>query len=211
MEITWYGHACFRIKDRTSTVLTDPYDKSLGLTLNRPRTDIVTISHDHPHHSALQAVKPDFKVVDGPGEYEIGGTFVTGVQLYPSNNTSPLAKNNVYVIYMENLAVCHLGDISHIPSQSQVEGLGNIDILMVPVGGHNALNAAQAAEVISLIEPYIVIPMHYSLPQLTITLDPVSKFLKEMGIAKLDPVGSLKITKSSLPEETQIVVLEPKF
>ncbi|MCB0222455.1 MAG: MBL fold metallo-hydrolase, partial [Anaerolineae bacterium] len=127
-----------------------------------------------------------------------------------SNNTSPLAKNNVYVIYMENLAVCHLGDISHIPSQSQVEGLGNIDILMVPVGGHNALNAAQAAEVISLIEPYIVIPMHYSLPQLTITLDPVSKFLKEMGIAKLDPVGSLKITKSSLPEETQIVVLEPK-
>ncbi|MCB9100130.1 MAG: MBL fold metallo-hydrolase [Anaerolineales bacterium] len=211
MEITWYGHACFRIKDRTSTVLTDPYDKSLGLSLNRPRTDIVTISHDHPHHSALQSVKPDFKVIDGPGEYEIGGTFVTGVQLYPANNTNAVAKNNVYVIYMENLAVCHLGDISHIPSQSQVEGLGSIDILMVPVGGHNALNAAQAAEVISLIEPYIVIPMHYSLPQLTITLDPVGKFLKEMGIAKLDPEGSLKVTKSSLPEETQIVVLEPKF
>lgn len=202
MEITWYGHACFRIKDRTSTVLTDPYDKSLGLSLNRPRTDIVTISHDHPHHSALQSVKPDFKVIDGPGEYEIGGTFVTGVQLYPANNTNAVAKNNVYVIYMENLAVCHLGDISHIPSQSQVEGLGSIDILMVPVGGHNALNAAQAAEVISLIEPYIVIPMHYSLPQLTITLDPVGKFLKEMGIAKLDPEGSLKVTKSSLPEET---------
>lgn len=211
MEITWYGHACFRIKDRTSTVLTDPYDKSLGLSPNRPRTDIVTISHDHPHHNAVQTIKPDFKVIDGPGEYEIGGTFVTGVQLYPSNNTSPMAKNNVYVIYMENLAVCHLGDISHIPSQSQVEGLGSIDILMVPVGGHNALNAAQAAEVISLIEPYIVIPMHYSLPQLTITLDPVSKFLKEMGIAKLEPEGSLKVTKGSLPEETQVVVLEPKF
>ena len=210
MEITWYGHACFRLKDRTATVLTDPYDKSLGLSLPRPRADIVTVSHNSPHHNATQNVKPDFKVIDGPGEYEIGGTFVTGVQLYPPKNSSASAKNNVYVIYLENLAVCHMGDINHIPTQSQVEGLGSIDILLVPVGGHNALNAAQAAEVISLIEPYIVIPMHYSLPGLTITLDPVSKFLKEMGVAKADPEGTFKITKSSLPEETQIVLLEPK-
>ena len=210
MEITWYGHACFRLKDRTATVLTDPYDKSLGLSLPRPRADIVTVSHDAPHHNAVHNVKPAFKVIDGPGEYEIGGTFVTGVQLHPPKNSSTSAKNKVYVIYMENLAICHLGDLSHIPTQSQVEGLGNIDILLVPVGGHNALNAAQAAEVISLIEPYIVIPMHYSLPGLTIDLDPASKFLKEMGVAKADPESTFKITKSTLPEETQIVLLEPK-
>ncbi|MCB0208732.1 MAG: MBL fold metallo-hydrolase [Anaerolineae bacterium] len=211
MEIVWYGHSCFRIKDRTATVLTDPYDKSLGLALPRMRADIVTVSHDSPHHNAVHNVKPDFKVIDGPGEYEIGGTFVTGVQLYPPKNSSAPARNNVYVIYMENLAVCHMGDLHHIPTQSQVEGLGSIDILMIPVGGHKALSAAQAAEVISLIEPYIVIPMHYSLPEMTIELDPVSKFLKEMGIAKADPESAFKITKSTLPEETQVVLLEPKL
>ena len=121
-----------------------------------------------------------------------------------------LAQNNVFVIYMDDMAICHLGDLSHVPNQNQVEDMGNIDVLLVPVGGKMALNAAQAAEVISLIEPYIVIPMHYSLPGLTIKMDPVSKFLKEMGVAKSDPVNTLKLSKSGLPEETQIVLLELK-
>lgn len=211
MEIIWYGHSCFRLKDRTATVVTDPYDKSLGLALPRLRADIVTISHDATHHSAVHSLKPEFKVVDGPGEYEIGGTFVTGVQLYPPKNSSELAKNNVYVIYLDSLAICHMGDLSHIPTQSQVEGLGSIDVLLIPVGGHNALNAAQAAEVISLIEPLVVVPMHYNLPGLSIELDPVDKFLKEMGVAKAEPESTLKLTKSSLPDETQIVLLEPKL
>lgn len=212
MEIIWYGHACFRLKDRNSTIITDPYDKSLGLSLPRPKADIVTISHLHPHHSYTEGVREDFKVIDGPGEYEIGGTFITGIRMTPpKKRKNGSYENTVFVFYMDDMAICHLGDLDQIPSQSQVEGLGSIDILMVPVGGKKALSAAQAAEVISLIEPNIVIPMHYQLPGITLELDPVSKFLKEMGLAKADPEGILRLTKSTLPEETQIVLLEPKI
>lgn len=212
MEIIWYGHACFRLKERDTTVVTDPYDKSLGLTLPRLTADIVTVSNPAPHHSYVQGVSGEFKVVNGPGEYEIGGTFITDIRMTPPQpgpqNQRP--ENNVFVFYMDDLTVCHMGDLTHVPSQRQVEEMGNIDILMIPVAGKNALSATQAAEVISLIEPFIVIPMHYSVPGLTVTLDPVSKFLKEMGAASIDPVSSLKINGSSLPEETQIVLLEPK-
>jgi L-ascorbate metabolism protein UlaG (beta-lactamase superfamily) len=213
MEITWYGHACFRLKDRTITVVTDPYDKTLGLPLPRPKADIVTISHDTPHHNYTAGVKGEFKIVDGPGEYEIAGVFITGIHLAVSQDTggkNSAAQNNIYVIYLEDIALCHLGDLNHVPTQNQVEDLGSIDVLMAPVGGQNALNAAQAAEVISLIEPYVVIPMHYQLPGLTIKLDPVEKFLKEMGLTKADTVDTLKLTKTSLPEETQIVLLDAK-
>jgi L-ascorbate metabolism protein UlaG (beta-lactamase superfamily) len=160
----------------------------------------------------VEGVKGEFKVVNGPGEYEIGGTFITGIRMTPPQSGQPNQRleNNVFVFYMDDMTICHMGDLTHVPSQRQVEEMGNIDILMIPVAGKNALSATQAAEVISLIEPIIVIPMHYSVPGLTITLDPVSKFLKEMGAASIDPVSSLKISSSSLPEETQIVLLEPK-
>ena len=216
MEILWYGHACFRLKDRNTTLVTDPYDKTLGLSLPRPKADIVTISHATAHHNYVAGVKGDFKVIDGPGEYEIGGVFITGINLTTAKSNSKIpqesTENNVFVIYMDNIALCHLGDLKHVPTQNQVEDMGNIDVLLVPVGGgKNALSAAQAAEVISLIEPYIVIPMHYRLPNLTVKLDPVDRFLKEMGITKAETVTSLKLTKTGLPEETQVVMMEPKL
>jgi L-ascorbate metabolism protein UlaG (beta-lactamase superfamily) len=212
MEIIWYGHACFRLKDKNSTVVTDPFDKSLGLPLPRPKADIVTISHQSPHHNYTAGIKDSFKVIDGPGEYEIGGTFITGIRMVSTKqNANGALPNNVFVFYMEDLAICHLGDLNQVPTQSQVEGMGSINVLMVPVGGKKALNAAQAAEVISLIEPDIVIPMHYQLPGITIDLDPVSKFLKEMGVTKAEPESVLKLAKSNLPEETQIVLLDPRI
>jgi L-ascorbate metabolism protein UlaG (beta-lactamase superfamily) len=211
MEITWYGHACFRLKNRNATIITDPYDKSLGLSLPRLKADIVTVSHDSPHHNYLHIIKDDFKIIDGPGEYEVKGVFITGIHLIqPKKQHTPLKRNNLFVFYIDDIAICHLGDLSHIPTQSQVEDMGNIDVLLLPVGGQQALNATQAAEVISLIEPYIVIPMHYKLPDLMVDLDPVEKFLKEMGITTPATEASLKLTQSSLPEETQIVLLEPK-
>ena len=212
MEILWYGHACFRLKDRVSTIVTDPFDKSLGLVLPRIPANIVTVSNQSNHHNNVAGVKGDFMVVDSPGEYEIGGTFVTGVRMEEKDNTDNNGRpqNNVFVIYMEDMAICHLGDLTHVPTQRQVEDMGNIDVLLIPVAGKKALSAAQAAEVISLIEPYIVIPMHYSIPGINIKLDSVDKFLKEMGVAQVDPVTALKVTKSTLPEETQMVLLEPK-
>jgi L-ascorbate metabolism protein UlaG (beta-lactamase superfamily) len=213
MEIIWYGHSCFRIKDRNSTVVTDPYDKSLGLSLPRPRADVVTVSNPAPHHNHTTGVKGEFKVVDGPGEYEINGTFINGIRMIDTRqnkNHDSCPENNVFVFYMDDMIVCHMGDLTHVPSQSQVDEMGNIDVLMIPVAGKRALSAVQAAEVISLIEPHIVIPMHYQVPGINVTLEPVSKFLKEMGAAKIDPVPSLKMTRSQLPEETQIVLLELK-
>jgi L-ascorbate metabolism protein UlaG (beta-lactamase superfamily) len=214
MEITWYGHACFRLRDRNITVITDPYDKTLGLPLPRPKADIVTVSHPVPHHNYTAGVKGEFQVIDSPGEYEIGGVFITGVHMAPpkkGDSATPTGQNNIFVFYMDDLTICHLGDLSHVPTQNQVEDMGSIEVLLIPVGGQNALNAAQAAEVISLIEPQIVVPMHYSLPDLTVKLDPVDKFLKEMGLTKADIIDSLKLTKANLPEETQIVLLDAKF
>jgi L-ascorbate metabolism protein UlaG (beta-lactamase superfamily) len=210
MDITWYGHACFRLKSREGTVITDPYDKSLGLSPPSVKADVVTVSHNAPHHNNTKAAKGAY-IVDGPGEYEINGVFVTGVHIAPANNAKGAGRNNVFVIYLDDIAICHLGDLSHVPTQKQVEDMGNIDVLLVPVGGQNALKAAQAAEVVSLIEPFIVIPMHYKLPNLTVNLDPVKKFLTEMGITKTETVESLRLTKSSLPDETQVVVLDPKI
>ena len=210
MEITWYGHACFRLKSRGATVVTDPYDKTLGLSLPHPKADIVTVSHNTPHHNYVAGVKGNFMVIDSPGEYEINGVFVTGIHMTPPKSAKSPTQNKVFVIYMEDINLCHLGDLAYVPTQKQVEDMGNIDVLLTPVGGQNALNAAQAAEVISLIEPSIVIPMHYKLPGLTIKLDPASKFLKEMGITKADTVDTLKLTRTSFTEETQVVLLEVK-
>jgi L-ascorbate metabolism protein UlaG (beta-lactamase superfamily) len=211
MEITWYGHACFRLKSRDAAVVTDPYDKSLGLGLPSLKADLITISHDTPHHNHTASVKGDFVVIDNPGEYEIKGVFVTGIHIAPPKDAKTSAQNNVFVIYIEDLAICHLGDLNHVPTQKQVEEMGDIDVLLAPVGGLTALKANQAAEVISLIEPRIVIPMHYQLPNLTVKLDPVSSFLKEMGLTKADTVDTLKLAKANLPEETQVVLLEAKL
>jgi len=213
MEITWYGHACFRLKGRQGTVITDPYDKTLGLSLPNLKADIITVSHDSPHHNYVKGVKGDFQVVDRSGEYEISDIFITGIYM-PASKTkvkeSTSFKNNIFVIDLDDITICHLGDLNHVPTQEQVEDMGNIDVLLIPVGGQQALNAAQAAEVISLVEPYLVVPMHYSLPNLSLKFDPVGKFLKEMGIAKEDTEDSLKVTKSSLPDESQVVVLASK-
>jgi len=216
MEITWFGHACFRLRNREVTVVTDPFDKSLGYPLPRVRADIVTISHDHTHHNHYAAVKGDFKVLDSPGEYEIKSVFITGIATYPSRRRRKSAegrangRNIIFVFEFDGLTVCHLGDLAQVPTQTQVEALSNVDVLLVPVGGGTSLNAAQAAEIISLIEPYIVIPMHYKTPAISLKLDKVNKFLKEMGTPRIEPIEALKVTRSSLPEETQVVVLNPK-
>lgn len=211
MEIIWYGHACFRLKSRGISIASDPYDKSLGLSLPRLNANIVTVSHPTPHHNHVAGVKAPFRVIDSPGEYEIGGVFITGIHMSPPKQKKEAVKNITFVYHIDDIILCHLGDLAHIPSQNQVEDLENVDVLMVPVGDGQALNAAQAAEVISLIEPYIVIPMHYNLPNLTIKLDNVDRFLKEMGITNPETVETLKVTKSGLPQETQIILLEPKL
>ena len=211
MEIMWYGQSCFRLRDKLATVVTDPYDKSIGYVLPRVRADIVTVSHDHPDHNYVKGVKGEPKVIDGPGEYEVRGVFITGIPTYHDRRKgASRGRNTVFLFDFEGLTVCHLGDLGHVPTQSQVEALSDIDILLIPVGSVSTINAAQAAEVISLLEPRVVIPMHYKTKSVKVRLDSVSKFLKEMGLSQLATHESLKVTKSTLPEETQVVLLDYK-
>ena len=212
MEITWYGLSCFRLTERgLATVVTDPYDhKVVGFSPLKLRGDIVTISHAAPGHNFESVVKPKERVIEGPGEYEIGGVFITAVQTNGKKRASDELRNTLYVFDYNGLTVAHLGDLSRVPSQAQVEALGNVNVALVPVGGGRSLNAAKAAEVVSLIEPGIVIPMHYSMPQGKLELDPLDKFIKEMGLGEVEPQPSLKITPSAVPTETRVEVLSPK-
>jgi L-ascorbate metabolism protein UlaG (beta-lactamase superfamily) len=218
MEITWYGHSCFRLTERNyATVVTDPYDhKSIGYDSLRLRSDIVTVSHDAPGHNNTDAVKGTSHVIDGAGEFEIGGVFITGVQTDGSSSGKKKAKkdseasgrNTIYVFDYDGITVAHLGDLKEVPTQSEIELLGTINVALVPVGGGGGLNAAKAAEVISLIEPNLVIPMHYSTPAAKVSLDALNKFIKEMGLSKAETQPSLKVTRSGLPNETHVVVLD---
>lgn len=211
MEIDWFGHACFRLRGREATVITDPYSKEIGLSFPRPRADIVTVSHEHPGHSFASGVKGDPKVIQGPGEYEIKNVFITGVPTaHDKKGGKDRGANTVYVFDMDGLTVCHLGDLGHVLLQPQVEALGNVNVLLVPIGAVSTIGAGEASEIVSLLEPQIVIPMHYAHADLKFKLDAATKFFKEMGIKAPAPIPSLKVTKDSLPKETQVVLLEAK-
>lgn len=212
MDIDWLGHSCFRLREGGVTIVTDPYDKSIGYVMPRVRADIITVSHDAPGHAAATIIKGDARVLSKPGEYEVKGVFITGIQTWRAAPAGGEAKeeNTVFVFEFGDLTVCHLGDLARALTQAQVEAMPDIDVLLVPVGGGSALDADKAAEVISLIEPRIVIPMHYKTPYVNLPLDPLSKFLKEMGAAEHAPQESLRVTRSELPEETQVVILECK-
>jgi L-ascorbate metabolism protein UlaG (beta-lactamase superfamily) len=211
MEITWYGHSCFRLTERSmATVVTDPFDNtSIGYDSLKLKADIVTVSHDASGHNNSKAVKGASHVITGPGEFEIGGVFITGVQTNGHNKTdNDELRNTLYVFDYDGITIAHLGDLRRVPSQTEVEALGAVNVALVPVGGGGGLNAAKAAEVISLLEPNIVIPMHYATKDTKLKLDSLDKFLKEMGLSASQPESSLKVTRTGLPEETHVVVLE---
>lgn len=210
MEIFWYGLSCFRLSERgLASIVTDPYEHQVtGYEPLKLKADIVTISHDAPGHNFANGVKGKSHVLTGPGEYEIGGVFITGVQTNGIKRSSDEPRNTLYVFDYDGLTVAHLGDLRRVPSQTEIEALGNVHIALVPVGGGGGLSPTKAVEVVSQLEPGIVIPMHYHIPGSNLKLGPVSKFLKELGIANVDPQPSLKITASGVPEETRVVLLD---
>jgi L-ascorbate metabolism protein UlaG (beta-lactamase superfamily) len=218
MEIVWYGLSCFRLTERgMASVIIDPYDDSVGYGSLRLKADIVCISHDAPGHNFVEAVKGEKRIIRGPGEFEIGGVFITGISTHHDGEAAgkkkPAARketNTLYLVDFNGLTVAHMGDLDYVPTQQQIETLGAVDVALVPIGGGTGLNASQAAEVISLLEPSIVVPMHYRTPETTLKLDSLQKFVKEMGLSAPQPQESLKFTRSDLPEETHVVVLDCK-
>jgi L-ascorbate metabolism protein UlaG (beta-lactamase superfamily) len=211
MEITWLGHACFRVRGREATILIDPYGKEHG-NLGRPSADIVLVSHAHPGHSHVDAVAGAPRTLSEPGEYEIKSIPIVGVQTaHDGEGGRRRGRNVAWVFQLEEISVCHLGDIGATLTSGQAEELGSVDVLLVPVGGHNTVNAAQAAEIVTQLEPKIVIPMHYAVAGRSETpLEPVDAFLRQQGAAGAEPQARLTVTRPSLPDETQVILLEER-
>jgi L-ascorbate metabolism protein UlaG (beta-lactamase superfamily) len=211
MELTWLGHSCFRLRGKDATLITDPPAPATGYSLGRLSADIVTISHNHPGHSYTKAIAGDPKVIDGPGEYEVQQILITGVQTFHDQERGKrLGRNTAYLITMDDIQICHLGDLGDRLDERAQEALNGADVVLVPVGGGAALDAERAVEVLAQIEPRIVVPMHYATPAYKpdgSVLDPVDKFLREMGVEAAEPQAKLAVTKASLPAEPQVVVL----
>jgi L-ascorbate metabolism protein UlaG (beta-lactamase superfamily) len=208
MEITWHGLSCFRLTGRgQASIVTDPYGGGFGLPPLKVRGDVVTISHDAKGHNYTNGVTGRRHAISGPGEYEIGNVFVTGISTVTKEGET---QNVLFLFDYGNVTIAHLGDMAKVPTQTQTEALEQVDVLLVPVGGGKSLNAAKAAELVSMLQPSIVIPMHYNIPDLKVDLEDVDRFLKEMGISDPGEESNLKIS-GSLPEETKVILLTPKI
>jgi L-ascorbate metabolism protein UlaG (beta-lactamase superfamily) len=209
MEISWLGHSCFRIKGKQATVMTDPYSPTLGYSLGKPAARIVTVSHQHPGHSYIQGVGGEPKPVTGPGEYEISGVLIIGIATFhDAEGGKKRGKNTVYLMEVDEVTICHLGDLGHVLTAEQVEEIDNVDVLLLPVGGVSTINAPMAAEVVRQLEPKVVIPMHYKTKALKWELEPVDRFLKEIGVKQVSAQPKLSFTKPSLPDNTQVFLLD---
>ncbi len=209
MEIIWLGHSCFKIKGKQTTIITDPYSPDLGYSLGKLNASIVTVSHQHPGHSFTAGVGGDPRAITGPGEYEISNVLIIGVATFHDEDRGKIrGGNTAYLIEIDEVSVCHLGDLGHVLTDEQVEELGNVDVLLVPVGGVSTIDHQVAAEIVRQLEPKAVVPMHYKTPALNRELEPVEAFLKEMGADNITPQAKLSLTKSSLPISTQVFLLD---
>jgi L-ascorbate metabolism protein UlaG (beta-lactamase superfamily) len=215
VDLSWLGHACFRLRGRDVTILTDPYEGSdwgyppLALSAN-----VVTISNDHPHHAGLSGIDGKPRVLRGPGEYEIGGALLWGVRTHrraESSNPAGTLRNTAFVIQLEELTVCHLGDLADAPlNAEELARVKDADVLLIPVGGNCTINATQAAAVVAQVEPKLIVPMHYATDETRghVALDEIERFCKELGATEATPRARLSITPASLPSEPTVVLLE---
>ena len=216
-KINWAGQSCFQIsvsnsRDHSADIVIDPFDESIGLKVPSFSADILLVTHQHQDHNNVKAIKGTPFIVSGPGEYEIKEVFIKGIPAFHDDSEGKeRGINTIYTIEAEGLRFCHLGDLGQKQlTDEQLEKIGNIDILMIPVGGVYTLDSAQSQRIISQIEPKIVIPMHYELPKLKVKLDDVGKFLKVMGKNSIVPQDKFTVKASALAKDgMEIVVLQP--
>lgn len=212
MEITYLGHSSFKLKGKQKTVVTDPYGEKVGKYPKDIEADIVTVSHDHFDHNAIDKIKNKPFVINGPGEYEVGDVSVIGVSVFHDDKEgAERGRNTIFVIELDGLRIAHLGDLGHKLTDAQLEEMGAIDVVLVPVGGKYTIDSKIAKEVSGQIDPWVVIPMHYGGAEDGVEgLMGVEEFLKEMGKTGTLPIPKLLITADRLPVDLQVVVLEKK-
>ena len=211
MDINWYGHSCFRLRGRDVSVVTDPYGPAAGFGALKASATAVTISHDHPNHNYARAISDARKIVTGPGEYEIGGLMITGVATAPLQlGDGSRLKNTAYLIQVDEVTVCHLGAISTVLTSDEIDQLKDTEVLLLPVGGHGTITATQASQIVSQLEPRMIIPMRYASDGNESQLDSAESFCKEMGLESPMPQPRISVTKSGLPDEPTVMLLEPR-
>jgi len=213
MTITWYGHSCFKIINQGGhlTIITDPFDKNIGLNPPRGTADILMVSHEHNDHNNIKAISNSPFIINNPGEYDIKGVRIIGCSsFHDKKQGEERGLNTIYLIKMDKIRLCHLGDFGQEKlTDKQLEAIGNVDILMIPVGGIYTINAQEAAKIAKQIEPRLIIPMHYKMPNLKIHLDDLSEFLKEIGLEKKTAVDKLTLKKKDLiGKEMEVVVFK---
>lgn len=210
MTISWYGQSCFKITGAAGqiTIITDPFSKEIGLNPPRGNADIVTVSHDHYDHNNVKSLSGEPFVIDSPGEYEIKSVKMKGILSF--HDAKEKESNTIYIMEVDKIKICHLGDLGQNQlTDEQVEKIGQVDVLLIPVGGKYTINVSQAVKVVEQIEPRIVIPMHCKLSGLKISLDDASKFLKEFDIEKKAAVNKLTLKKKDLTgKEMEVVAMK---
>lgn len=215
MEITYIGHSCFKIKDKTISLVIDPYNPKIGYKLPKLSADVLLVTHDHFDHNYIEGVSDYRLLVDGPGEYEVGGCFIYGKSVdHDEKNGLERGKVTMYLITIDDFNILHLGDLGRELTQEEMEKIPNVDVLMIPVGNKYTIDEKAAVKVISALEPSYVIPMHYKTDDLTGVegLSGVDEFLDEMGVeedVKKDLDKLILNSKTDLDGETKVVVLKP--
>ena len=208
MEIVWLGHSCVMIKTAESTLITDPFPDSIGISMSERKSDVLTISNSHPNHSAIEPKSQFDHIIDGPGEYEIAGFYITGIGTSLKTNDADNHINTIYSIRTEGVTISHLGDISQSLSPGQAQELNQTDVLIVPAGGVCTLEIPRMAELVNRISPRIIIPVHYKTEGTKIELDLLDDFLRHMGAGEIVPQLRLNVTATNLPKETRIAVIQ---
>ena len=210
MDITWLGHASFRLRSDDLVVVTDPFPLTLGLRPDTRPATVVTVSNTHVNHSSLDEVAGEPKVFSAPGEYEYSGVAVRGV-MTPLAPEAPREQRNVaYSIEIDDVNICHLGDIAVPLTTRQVDELVPVDVLLVPTGGGCTLELDQILQMMQDLGPKIVIPMHYNIPEINVPLQEVEVFLRRMGLSEVQPQPRLVATASNLPADMRVVQLAPQ-
>jgi len=217
MNIFWHGQSCFEIitspaKNSQVKIIIDPFSEEIGLRPPKLEATLLLVTHQHYDHNNLKIVSGSPFLIEGPGEYEIKNIFIKGISSWHDvSQGKERGENTIYTLETEEMRICHLGDLGQKElTEEQLEKIGDIDILMIPVGGVYTISGKEAVRIMSQIEPKITVPMHYQIPKLKIKLDGLDEFLKPLGIKSIEPLNKLVIKKRDIPtEEAKIVVLKP--
>lgn len=215
MQIQYYGQSCFKITTKPAGRATedvvffhDPFDKEIGLRPPQGQADVIFVSHDHHDHNNVGAIKGEPVVINTPGEYAVKGINVVGIDAYHDSKEGELrGRSTIFILEVEDLKICHLGDLGADLSGKQLEEIDGVDILFIPVGGNYTIDGKKASELVRKIEPAIVIPMHYKVKGSNMEIEDESKFCSEMGNCPKEKISKLTVKKKDLEGKSMEVIL----